>query len=355
MTNPYGSLPDYCYWSRSMSLQSPSQIDPVTKARIIGKHENVASMGSCFAQHLSRHIQNSGLNYFVPESAPAEMDQAEANKMNFGVYSARYGNVYTVRQALQLFNRAFGLFVPVDAVWEKGGRFVDALRPNIDPNGFATKAAVEAASAEHLGYVRQVFTKAKWLVFTIGLTEAWQSKQDGTVYPVAPGISGGTFDTDKYEFVNFSVSEVISDLKIFIEKIKQVNPSAAFLLTVSPVPLIATYENRHVLASTTYSKSVLRVAAQEAENSFDDVIYFPSYEIITSPASGGRYYSDDLRQVTDIGVKHVMRVFGRHFIQNETPEEFERIRMQPHSFSDSSVVCDEEAIEKARTESALLK
>ena len=86
------------------------------------------------------------------------------------------------------------------------------------------------------------------------------------------------------------------------------------LLTVSPVPLVATYEPRHVLVSTTYSKSVLRVAAQAALDQLPYVDYFPSYEIISTASTSRNYYRDDLREVTDMGVAHAMRCFTHHFI-----------------------------------------
>src|SRR3546814_18373073 len=47
----------------------------------------------------------------------------------------------------------------------------------------------------------------------------------------------------------------------FLKRLKAINPRVKVVLTVSPVPLIATYEPAHVLCATTYSKSVLRVAA----------------------------------------------------------------------------------------------
>jgi hypothetical protein len=203
--------------------------------------------------------------------------------------------------------------------------------------------------------VREVFTEADWLVFTLGLTEAWRSKADGAIYPTAPGVAGGSYDPEKYEFVNFTASEVASDLKMLVEKIKSINPKVKILLTVSPVSLIATYEKRHVWVSTTFSKAALRVAADEVERAYSDVIYFPSYEIITSPAAGGRYYADDLRQVTDLGVKHVMRMFQRHFIgrNSEVPAASQQFGGSSVGMN-TSVMCDEEAIEKSLRDSKLL-
>jgi hypothetical protein len=121
------------------------------------------------------------------------------------------------------------------------------------------------------------------------------------------------------------------------------------MLTVSPVPLAATYENRHVWLSTTYSKAALRVAADEAVRKFENVFYFPSYEIITSPAAGNRYYDDDLRSITELGVNHVMRVFFRSCCQ--LPDEQESASVAQHAIDglvkDMEIVCDEDMIAQA--------
>lgn len=349
MSNPYKGLDDFCFWSRAMLNPAPGQIDPVVKSRIILPEQKVATMGSCFAQHLAKHIQSSGLNYYVAETVPLGMDEKEAKSRNYGVFSARYGNVYTVRQATQLFDRAFGFFSPVDDVWEKEGGYVDAFRPQIEPDVFATADEVRESAKSHLQHVRDVFTQCDWLVFTLGLTEGWRSKQDGAVYPVAPGVSGGQFDLDKYEFVNFTAQEVQADLESLVLRLQKVNPNAWVLLTVSPVPLIATYEKRHVWVSTTFSKAALRVAADAVERQFDHVIYFPSFEIITSPTTGGRYYADDLRQVTELGVKHVMRLFSKHFFEksNAMPANPQNSGDMGELKRNDDIVCDEEVIERA--------
>jgi hypothetical protein len=99
------------------------------------------------------------------------------------------------------------------------------------------------------------------------------------------------------------------------------NPRARVILTVSPVPLAATARrDQHVLTATTYSKSVLRVAAETLVSRFRHVEYFPSYEIITGAFSRGAYYADDLRNVLEDGVSHVMRLFMRHATGHPSPE-----------------------------------
>lgn len=352
MTNPYRGLNDFCFWSQAMTTPAPGHIDPAVRSDRIEPHHQVATMGSCFAQHISRHISTAGLNYLVTENAPEGMEPDAARALGYGVFSARYGNVYTVRQAVQLFDRAFGNFEPAEGVWARGDRYVDAFRPQIEPEGYATPEEVREAASVHLQHVRDVFTQADWIVFTLGLTEAWRSKVDGAIYPTAPGVAGGSFSPDQHEFVNFTASEVRDDLLALSSRIAEVNPKAKILLTVSPVPLIATYERRHVLVSTTYSKAALRVAADEAERMLGNVIYFPSYEIITSPAAGGNYYADDLRQVTEQGVKHVMRIFSKHFLPAALPAFENAPAIDPSAPIESTfdVMCDEEVIQRALKE-----
>jgi hypothetical protein len=154
-------------------------------------------------------------------------------------------------------------------------------------------------------------------VFTLGLTECWRSKSDGAVFPLCPGVEGGSFDSARYEFYNQDFEDVINDLTSFRQSLLAVNPNAQIIFTVSPVPLMATAEpGANVLSATTYSKSVLRVAAETMRKRHADVHYFPSYEIITSAFNRGEYFAADLRNVVEAGVSHVMRLFMRHATSN---------------------------------------
>jgi hypothetical protein len=53
----------------------------------------------------------------------------------------------------------------------------------------------------------------------------------------------------------------------------------------------------------------LRAVAGQLYNEFDDIDYFPSYELIASHFSKGRFYEPNLRSVADDGVDTVMRHF----------------------------------------------
>jgi len=317
MENPYKSLPDYAFWRRSVAQIRPEDVDPVVNAPFqISKTDKVATAGSCFAQHIARYLKNSGFTYFVAEPAHPFAPPHLAKEYGYGEFTARYGNIYTSKQLLQLFDRAYGNLVPKESFWKnEAGDFIDPYRPNIQPGGFNCELELEVDRKQHLAAVRKTFEELDVFVFTLGLTETWVSKDENMAFPLCPGVVAGEFDREKYSFVNLSVAEVTKDMNRFIEKLRSVNPTAKVILTVSPVPLIATMEDRHVLTSTTYSKSVLRVAAEEIQNNFENVAYFPSYEIITGNFSRGRYFAQDCRSVLELGVRHVMTLFLKHYTE----------------------------------------
>lgn len=348
--NPYTSLSEAHFWRRAVSTVDRHRLDPVLAPKFtIDRSARVATAGSCFAQHIARQLQSIGCHYYVTED-DATLTPEERLRRNYRVFSARYGNLYTARQLLQLFDETFGQRTPTDIAWRRAdGRWVDPMRPNIEPDGFESVDALRADRRRHLARVREMFEHADVFVFTLGLTEAWRSRADGSVYPLAPGVVGGDYREAEHEFVNFGVAEVEQDLRAFLDRARRVNPGLKLLLTVSPVPLIATYSDRHVLAASTYSKSVLRVAAETLSRSDDGVDYFPSYEIITGSFNRGRYYEDDYRQVNAQGVAHAMRCFVDNYLE---PKRSGAENLHEAAVSSAvgraaaDVVCDEESIDQ---------
>lgn len=360
--HPYKSAPDRNFWRRSVSGPPPAEVDPVGEFGLkIHPEMKVATAGSCFAQHIARHLKKSGFNYYVAEAGhpilPAKVRQANG----YGLFSARYGNIYTSLQLLQLIQRAYGHFHPQEDCWEQApDAFLDPFRPSVQPGGFISELEMRLDREQHLACVREMFENLDVFVFTLGLTECWVSAADGASFPLCPGVEGGTFDPSRHHFRNETVDDVVGDLTAFLMMLARINPDAQMVLTVSPVPLAATARrDQHVLTATTYSKSVLRVAAEMIASRFPHVHYFPSYEIITGAFSRGAYFADDLRNVLEPGVRHVMRLFMQHATCSEpkmsaapladatsVPGEKELAEAQRKAQEIVEVECDEVALDR---------
>jgi hypothetical protein len=203
----------------------------------------------------------------------------------------------------------------VEDRWHQGDHILDPFRPGLRYPA-VDDAEFDLLTAQHLRAVRTALEKATVFVFTLGLTEGWESSADGAVFPACPGTAGGEFDPIRHRFHNFTVSEMTDDLGYFVDSLTSVNPLVRIILTVSPVSLVATATNHHVLAATVYSKSALRVAAQEVADMHSSVTYFPAYEIVTGPQAPNEYFAEDLRDVSPAGVTAVMRAL---FARSEVP------------------------------------
>ena len=66
------------------------------------------------------------------------------------MYSARYGNIYTVRQLLQLAQEVAGEWTPKNYIWEKNGKFYDALRPAVELEGLDSPEEVSKNRKIHV-------------------------------------------------------------------------------------------------------------------------------------------------------------------------------------------------------------
>src|SRR3954469_22350683 len=259
--HPYRSQPNRAFWSRAIARDFQAA-DVVNADDVILRHDDlIVSAGSCFASNLVPYLEKAGFTYLrAEEPHPLFADLPE--NLGYRNFSAAYGNIYTARQVRQLLERAMGEFKPAEDRWAVDGHVIDPFRPGLRYPA-RSDAEFDALSRQHLDAVIDAFSRATAFVFTLGLTEAWESTIDGAVYPACPGTIAGTFDPSRHRFHNFTSSEVRDDLISFIERVRTRNPGGRFILTVSPVPLVATATDQHVLAATTYSKAALRVAAEE--------------------------------------------------------------------------------------------
>lgn len=302
--HPYLEQPAKAFWSRGIVRDwAPRDLvgDDVTLLRADAR---VISAGSCFAANIVPHLEAAGYRYVRTETVPAD------DHFGYELYSAAYGNVYTPRQWLQTIDRAEGRFRPQEDRWVGEDGILDPFRPGLRDVA-ESEDEFDMITRSHLDRVVEAIAAADTFVFTLGLTEAWESAADGAVFPACPGTVAGRFDAAHHRFHNFTVAEVVDDMVAAIDRMRVLSPGLRVILTVSPVPLVATATGGHVLTATVHAKSVLRVAAEEVCRARPDVVYFPAYEIVTGPHSDG-FFAEDRRTVTPAAIRTVVDVLLTH-------------------------------------------
>lgn len=308
MTNPYQHLPGRAFWRSGVADMPAEHIRGLWQPRFeIDRDMPIVTAGSCFAQHIGRALKERGYHWYDAEPAPGP--EALRRAFYYGVFSFRTGNIYTTRMLRQWFDWALRPARCPDIFWTQDSRVYDPFRPAIEPDGFGSVEEARASRQATLSAIRDAMRRAGLFIFTLGLTECWRDRTENVEYAVCPGTVAGSFDPERHVFHNMPQREVMAEFSRSLVLLRRINPGVRVLLTVSPVPLTATASGQHVLTATTYSKSVLRAAAGAIADRDENIDYFPSYEIITSPVFGGRFYADNMRSVTSEGVNHVMTCF----------------------------------------------
>lgn len=307
--NPYENLPAKAFWKLSVANKNMFDIDELWDPKFdIPPNHNVVTFGSCFAQHIGDALKARGFNWLSTETPPHGLSEHNARVLNYNVFSARTGNIYTTSLLKQWTKWALGKTEVPSEFWTNGSRFYDPFRPGIEPNGFASEEEMKQSQAQAIRSFRESINKAHCFIFTLGLTESWINEA-GFEYPMCPGTVVGDFDPDKHRFRNQQFQEILLDLEGAILMMREVNPSLQFILTVSPVPLTATKSNNHVLVATMESKSILRAVAGQLATNNSYIDYFPAFEIINSPVFKGIFFEPNQRSVNPYGVNLVMDCF----------------------------------------------
>jgi hypothetical protein len=268
------------------------------RLELLTKQTPIASMGSCFAREVKDYLVTNGYNYVQTATGP-----------NARHGSAAWDRVYNTFCIGQEFERALGTFSPAEPYWKKGSELVDPYRKAVRWPG---PEAMEAELAEHKRTAALALTTAEIVVLTIGVNEIWYAIEDGAVFFQVP--PAGVFDPKRHAFRLATVEENFANLQRAHELLRQANPTAKMIVTVSPVPLRATFrDDADAVSATAESKATLLVATREFVRQSEDVYYFPSYEIAlnTTPEP----FEVDARHVKREVVTQIMEVFDYQFIK----------------------------------------
>ena len=82
--HPYRQQPDYAFWRHSVEGLDRARVDPVAKAPFLGPQDKIVTAGSCFAQHIARHLRQRGFDFYVTEPAHPIVPRSLAEKNNYG-------------------------------------------------------------------------------------------------------------------------------------------------------------------------------------------------------------------------------------------------------------------------------
>jgi len=147
-----------------------------------------------------------------------------------------------------------------------------------------------------------------FVIITLGMTEAWVDAESGLYLNTTPTRELAEHLPGKFRFQVLSESDVVESLSKILEMLYRRNVHMKVVLTVSPIPLAATFTGQDVAVANANSKATLLCAANRLLRNFPQVFYFPSYEIVTY-SDRAAVWERDGRHVRAEFVERIMDFF----------------------------------------------
>lgn len=258
----------------------------------IGYNDNILLLGSCFADSIGSMLDYYRFNTLINP---------------FGVLYNPVSIANAIERIAELKN-----FTAEDVV--KTGELYNSLSHHTSFARETVSEFLENAN-QSLNSASNYLKKATVVIITLGT--AWCYRHTGTDTIVA---NCNKLNPSLFKRELLSVSDIAENLKRIttlltcnynspdnnsFPNIRQV------IFTVSPI--------RHLkdgLHGNTISKASLHLALEQVVNR-NDIVYFPSYEIMTDELRDYRFYAEDLVHPSDTAVKYIFEKFAENCFKTD--------------------------------------
>jgi hypothetical protein len=254
------------------------------------RSDSFFAIGSCFARAIEYALFNRGGTVF------SLTDAFDRWKPRNEIKTIHTTNKYSPISILQDLNLAFDNEVPSREssfyIETEEGLYLDPFSSHI----FAPAPLDEVIERRKVtNEINRKLLNADVAVITWGLVEVWRDTLTGSYLNFFPGMLmqqyPGRFELEVMGF-NKNMEVITEIYKLLTQK----NQGIKIIMSVSPVPLIATFTGQDVVVANSYSKSCLRTVVGEFTAEHSDVFYFPSYEMVLNNKSP---WQEDLRHIQE--------------------------------------------------------
>ncbi|MBV8838558.1 MAG: GSCFA domain-containing protein, partial [Alphaproteobacteria bacterium] len=223
-----------------------------SEPKFVTRQTRFFTMGSCFARNLSKSLNDNG---YVSH----HMEIAEHINTTFA-------------------NRVF-----VD--WLRDAEIDESVRQRL----------VELLPQRKTD-VLQVIKDSNVFILTLGVAAAFFDRETGAfVLPRSSALNSRAL-AEKYLFRTTSVAENVENALHLIAFVRSIAPDIKIVVTVSPVPMLASFEHESAVQADCLSKCTMRLAAHEIVNnsSLSNIVYWPSFEIFRwAGSNASNFYAAD--------------------------------------------------------------
>ncbi|MCZ4695616.1 GSCFA domain protein [Ancylomarina euxinus] len=164
----------------------------------------------------------------------------------------------------------------------------------------------------------QELKEADFLFITFGTAWVYELLSSGKIVSNCHKLPAKDFNRYRLD-----VDEIVSIYKDLLVELLVFNPKIKVVFTVSPIRHWKDGANGNQL-----SKATLLLAVEQLSELFDQVSYFPSYEIVMDELRDYRFYTDDMLHISNSAIKYIWQ----RFLETYLSEESKQIQKQVEKF-----------------------
>ena len=162
------------------------------------------------------------------------------------------------------------------------------------------KATFKGKLEESIKTAKSFLENADYLFITLGTAFVYKSHKSGEIVNNCHKLPSAHFERKLLEVRE--IKEALDEIRGIVKRHSKKDPQ--FILTLSPV--------RHIkdgLIQNQLSKARCLCAIHEITKKYDDVFYFPSYEILLDDLRDYRFYNEDLIHPSPQAVSYIFEIF----------------------------------------------
>ena len=273
----------------------------------IGHNDSILSLGSCFADNIASRL--AAAKFQITASPSGVLFNPES-----------------IASAIERYSRAAA---PTAEELREG----DEGWYSFDFHSSLSSSEREVALAQMQQAVEQgaeALAKAKVVIVTFGTAWVYRLKENGRVVANCHKQHQSLFSREM-----LSIEEIVERYAPLMEGVLA---GKKVIMTVSPI--------RHLsdgLEANSLSKAILRVAIDKLGERYDNVHYFPSFELLNDDLRDYRFYADDMTHPSAVAIDYIWERFEEYAFSAATTDIIKRLRKIADAVAHRPLNADTEA------------
>ena len=274
-----------------MQFQIPIQIKTLAPS-ITYKH-GILLTGSCFTEHIGNYLADVKLNVLQNPNGILFDPLSVCNSLVSYIQKTHY-----TEDDLFYLNECWHS-------WQHHSRF----------SGLEKKLVI-ANINESQTVAHQFLQQADWLIITLGSSYVYKL-MDG----LKPVANCHKAPAQKFQKYMLTIDEIIAAFDDTISQLLQFNPKLKIIFTISPVRHL-----RDGVTENNRSKARLIEAVHNLVTKFNQLYYFPSYELVIDVLRDYRFYDIDMAHPNYAATQFVLEKFTENCMDEPTRRLMDEIK-----------------------------